>query len=147
MAPAGAIGYLLRHTRFTRTASGQPVCGHEVDPFASLRGSLCKAATASKGARAPLLRNITAVYDEFRTGHERRLIGGKKQHAVGDLNRLASRPSGVIAILSARSLALVTGMRMAVPTRRLGSLVPRMVRPSGTEAPGARRCGQADVER
>ena len=43
-------------------------------------------------------------------------------------------------------IELVTGMRMAGADVRLGpSRFRRMVRPSGTEAPGARRCGQADV--
>ena len=45
-----------------------------------------------------------------------------------------------------RSIAFVTGIRFSVPDvglRFSGSW--RMVRPSGTEAPGARRCGQADA--
>jgi hypothetical protein len=46
------------------------------------------------------------------------------------------------------SMTFVTGMRMLGADVRLCSLGGRpMVRPSGTEAPGARRCGQADPVR
>jgi hypothetical protein len=45
-----------------------------------------------------------------------------------------------------RSRPLVTGMREPAPKARLrATSLRRMVRPSGTEAPGARRCGQADL--
>jgi hypothetical protein len=44
------------------------------------------------------------------------------------------------------SMAFVTGMREPAPKARLrATSLRRMVRPSGTEAPGARRCGQADL--
>ena len=44
------------------------------------------------------------------------------------------------------SMAFVTGMREPAPKTRLrATSLRRMVRPSGTEAPGARRCGQADL--
>jgi hypothetical protein len=47
-----------------------------------------------------------------------------------------------------RSIAFVTGMRIAGADVPLGSKqFRRMVRPSGTEAPGARRCGQAVLGR
>ena len=43
-------------------------------------------------------------------------------------------------------MAFVTGMRIAVPLVRLGSLRSwRMVRPSGTRGTGSTKCGQADV--
>jgi hypothetical protein len=34
-----------------------------------------------------LLGDVTAIYDEFGTGHERCLVGSEEQHAVGNLGR------------------------------------------------------------
>ena len=44
------------------------------------------------------------------------------------------------------SIAFVTGMKLPAPKSPLSAKsLRRMVRPSGTEAPGARKCGQADL--
>jgi hypothetical protein len=51
-----------------------------------------------------------------------------------------------LTVLMTFSMMLVTGMRMAAPFVPAAiRLIAAYVRPSGTEAPGARRCGQADA--
>ena len=54
-----------------------------------------------------LLGDKAAVDYQLRAGDKRRFIRCKEQHAVSYLDRLADLRSGVVAILSARSPALV----------------------------------------
>ena len=64
---------------------------------------------------------------------------------ASSLGKMPTTPVRRLTSPLSRSRPLVTGMRVGAEVRLRATSLRRMVRPSGTEAPGARRCGQADL--